>query len=321
MKAVFIRRFGGNEVLEIGERPRPRLRQREVLVRIRAAAVNPRDWMVRSGTYPFRFTLPRFPIVLGGDFAGEIAAIGPGVRRFGIGEDVYGMQRAFGGFGAFAQFIAVRESVLARIPADLAVEQAAAVPLAALTAWQGLHADARLVQGERVLVNGAAGGVGSFAVQFAAAAGAKVSGVCSARNLGFVRDLGADEVIDYARRSFTEGGRQWDVIYDAIGRASWASCRSLLRPGGRYITTVPKRTDVAASLLTALPAALLPGRRYCRLVLVRSDGRELEAISKLIEAGRVRVHVEEVFPLESVARALDRSRTFHTRGKLVVRVP
>ena len=130
MKAVFIRRFGGNEVLEIGERPRPRLRPREVLVRIRAAAVNPRDWMVRSGTYPFRFTLPRFPIVLGGDFAGEIAATGPGVRHFGVGENVYGMQRAFGGFGAFAQFIAVRESVLARIPANLAVEQAAAVPLA-----------------------------------------------------------------------------------------------------------------------------------------------------------------------------------------------
>jgi NADPH:quinone reductase-like Zn-dependent oxidoreductase len=318
MKAVFIRRFGGNEVLEIGERPRPRLRPREVLVRIRAAAVNPRDWMVRSGTYPFRFTLPRFPIVLGGDFAGEIAATGPGVRHFGVGENVYGMQR---GFGAFAQFIAVRESVLARIPANLAVEQAAAVPLAALTAWQGLHADARLVAGEKVLVNGAAGGVGSFAVQFAAAAGAQVSAVCSERNLEFVRDLGADEVIDYSRRNFTEGGRQWDVIYDAIGKSSWARCRPLLPPGGRYITTVPKRADVAASLLTALPAALLPGRRYCRLVLVRSDGRQLEAISKLIEAGRVRVHVDEIFPLDSVARALDRSRTFHTRGKLVVRVP
>lgn len=321
MKAVFIRKFGGNEVLEFGERPQPQIRTREVLVRVRAAAVNPRDWMVRSGTYPFRFTLPRFPIVLGGDFAGEVVATGSAVRHFSVGQSVYGMQRAFGGFGAFAQFIAVHESVLAAIPRNLDMEHAAAVPLAALTAWQGLHADARLVPGEKVLVNGAAGGVGSFAVQFAAVAGARVTGVCSARNVEFVRGLGAEEIIDYGRHSFTDGERQWDVIYDAIGKESWAGCRTLLPPGGRYVTTVPKGADIVASIATALPAVLFPRGRRCRLVLVRSDGSDLEAISRLIETGHVRVHVDEVLPLESLAEALDRSRTFHTRGKLVLRVP
>ena len=162
MKAVFIRRCGGNEVLEYGDLPKPTPGRGEVLVRVRAAAVNPRDWMVRSGTYPFQFTVPRFPVILGGDFAGEVAALGDGVNDFALGERVYGMQRAFGGFGAFAQYVVARQDLLARIPPVLDFEHAAAVPLASLTAWTGLHRDARLRSGQKVLVNGAAGGVGSL---------------------------------------------------------------------------------------------------------------------------------------------------------------
>ena len=128
MKAIFIRRCGGNEVLEYGELPEPAPGRGEVLVRVRAAAVNPRDWMVRSGTYPFQFTVPRFPVILGGDFAGEVAALGDGVEGFALGERVYGMQRAFGGFGAFAQYVVARQDLLARIPPALDFEHAAAVP-------------------------------------------------------------------------------------------------------------------------------------------------------------------------------------------------
>lgn len=321
MKAVFIRRFGGNEVLEIGEAPDPVPARGELVVRVRAASVNPRDWMVRSGTYPFRFTLPEFPIVLGGDFAGEVAELGPGVRGFRPGERVYGMQRAFGGFGAFAELIAVRPAVLAPIPAVLDFEHAAAVPLASLTAWHGLHQIARISPGRRVLVNGAAGGVGSFAVQLAAAAGAEVTGVCSRRNLDFVRGLGAGEAIDYGAENFLCMDRRWDLIFDAIGRETWAGCRPRLSSRGWYLTTVPKPADLAAAVTTALGRRVRPGAPRCAVILARSSGRRLRAVSRLIDEGRVRVPVEAVLGLDRAAEALDRSRTFHTRGKLVLRIP
>ena len=321
MKAVYIERHGGNEVLRVGQLPRPVPGRGEVLVRVRAAAVNPRDWMVRSGTYPFRVTLPRFPIILGGDFAGEVAGLGPGVDRFACGERVYGMQRAFGGFGAFAQFVVAKQGLLARIPEGLDDAHAAAVPLAALTAWQGLHGDARIRAGESVLVNGAAGGVGSFAVQLAVAAGARVTGVSSTRNLDFVRDLGADEVIDYTREDFLALGLRWDVIFDAIGKASFGECGRSLSEGGRYLTTVPKRSDIVAEMLGRLTAPVLPRRPRCRLILARSSGERLEAVSGLIGERRVIVPVEAVYELEQAGEALARSRTFHTRGKLVLRVP
>ncbi len=321
MKAVFIRKYGGNEVLEFGEVAEPVPDRGEILIRVRAAAVNPRDWMIRSGTYPFRFTLPPFPIVLGGDFAGEVAATGPDAGEFSVGDRVYGMQRAFGGFGAFAQYVVVRQSLLARIPPSLDFEQAAAVPLAALTAWQALRADVKVKSGDEVLVNGAAGGVGSFAVQLAAEDGARVTGVCSNRNLGFVRNLGAADTVDYRERCFLELDRRWNVICDAIGKETWARCRRRLTPDGAYVTTVPKVPDLGAALLGKIGLARQRSARRCVLTLARSRGDRLEAISRLIEAGRIRVHVEQVFDLEEAGEALARSRTMHTRGKLVLRVP
>ncbi len=321
MRAVFIEMHGGNEVLRVGELPRPSPGRAEVLVRVRAAAINPHDWMVRSGSYPFRFTLPGFPIILGGDFAGEVAAVGSGVAGFEPGERVYGMQRAFGGFGAFAQYVVARADLLARTPDCLDDVRAAAVPLAALTAWQGLHADARLRPGQAVVVNGAAGGVGSFAVQLAAAAGATVTGTCSARNADFVLGLGAVDVIDYRADDFLDIGRRWDVVFDAIGKASFATARRAIRAGGWYLTTVPKGPDILADTLGRITGVLPTRGPRCRLILARSSGRRLEAISGLIAEGRLRVPVEQVFELEAVGEALDRSRTFHTRGKLVLRVP
>ena len=321
MRAVFIERHGGNEVLRVGELPRPSPGRGEVLVRVRAAAINPRDWMVRSGSYPFRFTLPRFPIILGGDFAGEVAALGSGASGFEAGERVYGMQRAFGGFGAFAQYVVARADILARTPESLDDVRAAAVPLAALTAWQGLHADARLRPGQAVVVNGAAGGVGSFAVQLAAVAGATVTGVCSTGNADFVLGLGATDVIDYGSADFLDVGRRWDVVFDAIGKASFAAARPAIRAGGWYLTTVPKGPDVLADVIGRATGVLPIRGPRCRLILARSSSRRLEAISGLIADSRLTVPVERVFALEDVGEALARSRTFHTRGKLVLRVP
>jgi NADPH:quinone reductase-like Zn-dependent oxidoreductase len=321
MKAVFIRKHGGNEVLEFGDMSEPVPGRGEVLIRVRAAAVNPRDWMIRSGTYPFRFTLPPFPIVLGGDFAGEVAATGPDAGDFRIGERVYGMQRAFGGFGAFAQYVVARQSLLARIPPSLDFERAAAVPLAALTAWQALRDDVKLKSGDEVLVNGAAGGVGSFAVQLAVEDGARVTGVCSARNLEFVRALGANETVDYREKDFLQLDRRWNVICDAIGKETWSRCRSRLTPDGVYVTTVPKIPDLTAALLGKLSLARQRGARRCVLTVAQSRGDRLQAISRLIEKGRIRVPVEQVFDLDKAGEALARSRTLHTRGKLVLRIP
>ena len=231
------------------------------------------------------------------------------------------MQRAFGGFGAFAQYVVARQSLLARIPPSLDFERAAAVPLAALTAWQALRDDVKLKSGDEVLVNGAAGGVGSFAVQLAVEDGAGVTGVCSARNREFVQDLGANETVDYREQDFLELDRRWNVICDAIGKETWSRCRSSLTPGGTYLTTVPKVGDLAAALLGKLSLARGRPARRCVLTLARSRGDRLQAISRLIENGRIRVFVERIFDLDEAGEALTRSRTLHTRGKLVLRVP
>lgn len=302
---------GGPPALEFWPVPVPA--RGELLVRVRAAAVNPRDWMICEGRYPLQWRLPRGPLVPGSDFAGEVVATGPGCERLVAGERVHGMQ-AGQRFGAFAEYLVVPESATARLPAAMDFGRGAAMTLTGLTAWQALHEEAGLAAGQRILVVGASGGVGHLAVQLAVAAGAAVTGVCSAANASFVRDLGASRVIDYRRESPTALADRWPVIFDTIGRQGVTAWRPRLEPGGIYVTTVPDARAIAASVR----ARVLPiGRRF-RLVVVHASATDLAALDTLAAAGRLAVTIAASYPLERLPEALAASRTFRTRGKLVI---
>jgi NADPH:quinone reductase-like Zn-dependent oxidoreductase len=276
--------------------------------------------MIRAGIYPFRALLPRGPLVMGSDFAGTVATAGAGVDDLGPGRRVFGMQRTLGGFGAFAEFIAVRRTLVAPIPDQINDVQAAALPLAALTAWQALFRCAGIGVGERVLITGASGGVGAFAVQLAVAAGARVTGVCSAANRTYVSGLGAVNVLDYERPRFAADAPPWDVVFDAAGRWTGAWFRGHMRAGGRFVTTVPRLADVAAALASPLLGMLRPDRPAARIVLVRAGGEPLMDIARRAGEGSLIPHIDTVYPLTEIDRALDHSCTMHVRGKLVLRI-
>ncbi len=315
MTAAVLERPGAGAV-DLREVAVPSPGPHDLLIRVRAAGVNPRDWMMVSGRYPFSWTLPRRAFVLGADVAGEVAAAGSSVSGYRPGDRVFAMQTLSGGLGAFASWCVVRAGACARMPEGLTFESAAGIPLAGLTAHQGLG---RRLAGRRILVIGASGGVGHLAVQIATAAGAEVTGVCSGRNTGFVRELGCRHVIDYENEAFDGDHHRYDRVFDTIGRESPARCRRILVPGGCHVTTVPRRVALRRAAVD-LGLGWLPRRKPTRLVLVRSSRARLDELAGLAEEGRLRCHVERTWPLSRVADALAASRSGRARGKLVLRI-
>ncbi len=321
MKAVFIRRFGPSDVLELGEVPRPVPKDDEVLIAVHAASVNPRDWLIRSGRYVFKAFLPPFPLILGSDVSGVVAAAGRrAADRFGEGDEVYAMQPSSRGFGAYAEYVAVPASAVAAKPASMTHEEAAGVPLAGLTALQALRDNAGLRAGQRLLVIGASGGVGHYAVQLGRALGARVTGVTSTPNVELARSLGAERVIDYKRRSFSEAGEIYHAVFDTIGKESLERCAPVLARGGIYVTTIPGPGTFLAAATSRLRALVSSGQPRSSVVLVRARGDELEELARLADDGGLRTRVDLVYPLERAAEAHDLSRTFRTRGKLILKV-
>lgn len=321
MKAVFFEEFGDSSVLRYGDWPDPEPGPNEVLIDVHAASVNPRDWLIREGRYFAKPILPKLPFILGSDVAGVVAAVGHQVQQFQPGDEVMAMRPSSDGFGGYAERIAVRASAVAPKPPSMSFAEAAALPLAALTSLQALRDNANLRHGQTVLVVGASGGVGTYAVQIAACLGAEVTGVCSAKNADFVRTLGAQNVIDYQTERFQDVGGSYDVVYDTIGRESLKSCRTVLKSRGVYVTTVPNVANALASARSRLLGWLL-GQRS-RMVLVRSSSTDLELLSGWIEEKRLKSVIDLQVPLAEAARAHDHSRTFRTRGKniLLVRDP
>lgn len=314
MRAAVIEQYGPPENLQVAEVKRPTCGSWQALVRVSAAGVNPIDWRIRNGS--LRVILhPRFPLVLGVDIAGEIVEAGAAARREGwrVGDEVFCFLDSRHG-GGYAEYALAGSDVLARKPENLSYEEAAAVPLASMTALHGLRDVGKVAPGKDVLVNGAAGGVGTFAVQLAKILGARVTGVCSESNLDFVRDLGADRVIDYQRQDFTRQPQQYDVVFDAVAKSSYWKCRSILKRRGRYITTVPSVGSVFSQALTTIF-----GRRSHN-ILARPNGRDLQYIAGLIEDARLRPIVQDVYPLEEAARAHRVSEEGHVRGKLVLSI-
>ena len=316
MKAVFIEEYGGPEVLRLGEQPQPVARHGEVLIKVYAAGMNPRDFMVRQGTYPFKFAIPAFPFVLGSDVAGVVARVGKDVTDFHEGDAVYAMQTTFGGFGAYAEYMAVRAKAVGHKPKNMNFAEAAAVPCAGQTAWQSLLDLGGLKSGQKVLIVGASGSVGSYAVQIAKIFGAGVTGVCSTNNVERVLALGADRVVDYKQERFNDTVKDQDLVFDTLGMESLKSVRPVLKPRGIYVTTVPGGKHIRDALLTAL----WPWGRRVKVIAVKAKGEVLEKLREEIEAGRIRSEIDTVYPLEAVAEAQRYLRTFHTRGKLILRL-
>lgn len=312
MKAVVIRRYGSTEVLQYEDVPQPQIKPNQLLVKVHASSVNPIDWKTRQGMLSL-LTGYSFPIILGLDLAGEVVEVGSQVTRFQLGDAVYG-SAGFPG-GAYAEFAAVPENIIAAKPANLSYEEAATVPLAALTALQALRDQGNIKSGQKVLINGAAGGVGMFAVQIAQALGTEVTGVCSTKNLAFVQSLGADKVIDYTQQDFTTDNVQYDIIFDAVGKRSLFSCKSVLKPDGIYISTLPTPEVLLQSVLTAF----LPGQK-AKLVLEKPNTQDLIYLKDLIEAGKIRTVIDRSYPLAELAAAHTYSESERAVGKIAITI-
>jgi NADPH:quinone reductase-like Zn-dependent oxidoreductase len=316
MRAAVIEGYGGSERLAVREMPDPRPGPGEVLLRVRAAGVNPIDWKIRAGRMRL-VRRARFPLILGFDVAGEVVEIGPEVSRFDPGEAVFGMLDSPLG-GGYAELAVARESSLAALPGALSFEEAAALPLAGLTALQALRDRGELASGERLLVNGAAGGVGHLAVQIGAAVGARVTGVASGRNRDFVLALGAERAIDYEEIDFTGEEETYDVVLDAVGNRAFDDCLAVLAPeGGIYVSPVVTPKLLVWTALTSLP---LGRRRRARLVFTHPSGPDLEHLARLAEIGRLRPAVGRVYDLPDAGRAQAASESGHARGKIVLRI-
>ena len=317
MRAVRFDHHGSSDVLKVVEVPIPEPGPEQVLIAVHAASINPRDWMIRAGTYVFKAMLPKPPLILGSDVAGEVVRIGAEVERFRPGDRVFAMQPSVDGFGGYAEFIAVRESAVAALPTSFDFEQAAGVPLAGLTALQAIRDEGRFQPGQDVVVVGASGGVGHYGVQIARALGARrVVGVCSARNHELARELGCHEVIDYKAEDYTRVLRDMDLVFDAMGRGSLAKAAAVLKPRGTYVTTIPGPRAAVDSFRTRL----WPFGKRSRMVLVRSNSRDLELLGRWADEGKLRTAIDRVEPLERAKELHDHCRTFRTRGKNILRI-
>ncbi|BAZ51981.1 alcohol dehydrogenase zinc-binding domain-containing protein [Nostoc sp. NIES-4103] len=312
MKAVVIRRYGPAEVLQYEEVEQPKIKPDQLLVKIHASSVNPIDWKTRKGMLGL-LTGYQFPKILGFDVAGEVVEVGSGVTRFKVGDAVYG-STTFSG-GAYAEFAAIPENLLAFKPNNLSYQEAATIPLAALTALQALRDLGNIQPGQAVLINGASGGVGIFAVQIAKAIGAEVTGVSSTKNLDLVKSLGADRVIDYKQQDFTKDTAQYDIIFDAVGLRSLLDTKKVLKPNGIYITTLPSPQVVVESVLTAF----LPGQK-AKFVFEKPNSQDLNHLKDLIEAGKIRTIIDRTYPLQELAAAHTYSETARAAGKIAIAI-
>jgi NADPH:quinone reductase-like Zn-dependent oxidoreductase len=301
MKAAVYRKAHAGKVLEIRDLDQPLPKDNEVLLRVRAASVNPLDWRMKSERP-------------GVDVAGEIVAVGKHVTQFKLGDAAFGV-----GKGAFAEYACARECKLALKPEGVSYEQAAAVPIAGMTALQALRDVARLQPGQKVLINGAAGGIGTFAVQIAKSFGAHVTGVCSTKNVELVRSLGTDRVIDYTREDFTRDSERYDLLLDNVANRTLPAMKSVLRPNGTcVIAGAPKKMSAVFTWLLKIIARSVFLRQNFKFFMANINRDDLATFGALITAGKVTPVIDRRYALSGTADAMAYAEAGHARGKVVI---
>jgi NADPH:quinone reductase-like Zn-dependent oxidoreductase len=322
MKAVVRDSYGSPDVLALREVEKPELTDDGILVRVRASSVNRADWHALTGTPVLARPLmegilkPKSPL-FGGDFAGVVEAVGREITDLEPGDEVFGART-----GAYAEYVCARMG-FARKPANLTFEEAAAMPVAALTALQGLRDHGRLQAGQRILISGASGGVGTFAIQVAKAFGAEVTAVCSTRNVEQAAELGADEVLDYTREDFTRRGERYDLMLHVSGATSWSGCKRVLEPDGTLVLIgASGRTGLLGPLghIARLRIASMRGSRRMTFFVAKFNRPDMAVLRDLAEEGKVKPVVERRYELSEVADAFRYMGEGHVRGKLVVTV-
>jgi len=321
MKAVLYHNYGSPDVLKCEEIEKPAAGDDEVLIKVCAASVNPLDWHFMRGTpYMVRIMAglgkPKDPR-LGVDLAGQVEAVGRNVTQFKPGDKVFGSCR-----GAFAEYACTSESALVTKPDNVTFEQAASVPVAAFTALQGLRDLGQIQPGHKVLINGAAGGVGTLAVQIAKWFGADVTGVCSTRNVDQVRSLGADQVIDYTREDFTKSGKRYDIFFDGVGNHSLSACRRVLNPKGIYVPFGGEggrwMIGPLARAITTMVLSLFVSQKLVKFFLARGNKEDLTRMRELLAAGKVKPVIDKCYRLSDAAEAIRYLEKGHARGKVII---
>jgi NADPH:quinone reductase-like Zn-dependent oxidoreductase len=324
MKAIVYTQYGPPDVLELKEVEKPTPKDNEVLIKVHAASANPADWHLMRAE-PFLARLENGLLKpknsrLGADVAGRVEAIGRNVTQFQVGDAVFG-ELPLNSLGSFAEYVCNSEALVALKPAKMTFEQAAAVPLAAFTALQGLRGKGQIRQGQKVLINGASGGVGTFAVQIAKSFRTEVTGVCSTRNLEMVRSIGADHVIDYTQEDFTRNGQQYDLIFDAVGNRSVSDFKRALSPNGicavAGFTTMSRLSQV---VFLGAWVSMTGSKKIGLMATAKANKKDLLFIKELLEAGKVVPVIDRTYPLSEVPEAIRYLEQGHARGKVVITV-
>lgn len=313
MKAAVIDRYGAAYSFKTREMPEPDIKSGEILVRVKASSVNPVDWKIRKGKLKM-VTGTDFPKILGADFSGEVVETGSEVREYKKGDAVFGMVSAAKG-GAYAEYLKVKPHQLARKPEKLSFAEAAAMPLAGLTALQGLRDHGNLVPKQKVLINGALGGVGSFAVQIVKAMRAEVTGVCSTNNLQLVNNLGALHVIDYTREEVLKPENKYHLIFDTHGNLSFTDGKKCLYDDGIMVTTVHSPKSVFQLALSKFMK-----NKEMKTFLLRPSKEDLEELTRLVEEDKLHPHIDRTYTLNELSEAHEHSESGHARGKILIQM-
>lgn len=319
MKAIVYEKYGSPDVIQLKDIEKPTPKDDEVLIKIHAASVNAYDWhFLTADIFLIRFMggglLKPKNTRLGADMAGRIEAVGKNVKQFQPGDEVFGMVK-----GSFAEYACAPENALALKPVHTSFNEAAAIPMAAITALQGLRDEGQIRAGQKVLINGASGGVGTFAVQIAKSFGAEVTAVCSTRNLEQARSIGADHVIDYTKENFTKNGQQYDLVFAANGYHSLSAYKRALTPKGIYIMAGGSMAQIFQSMLMGSMMSETGGRKMSGVSAKRNQN-DLVFIQELFEAGKVKSIIDRQYPLSETAEALRYLGAGHARGKVVISV-
>lgn len=313
MKAAVIYEYGGPEVFRYEEIPQPKIGEHEVLVEVHAASVNPVDWKQRKGNHKL-FLKARFPIVPGYDISGRIIQCGSEVRNFKDGDQVFcRLTKRFG--GAFAEYASATESALSLKPDNMDHIHAAAIPMAGQTALQALRDKGRIKPGQKILIIGAAGGVGHYALQLSRIFSAKTTAVCSSRHEKLLALLKPDHYIDYNKEDYQDGDKCYDIIFDAAGVKTFLSCQKILAPGGVYITVLPR-----LKLLVHKIFALFTKGKKVRSLLQKSKGSDLEVLKNLVEEEKLISVIDSIYPLGKVSEAHKRAESYSTEGKIIIKI-